>query len=246
MKRTFAVVDSAARKARRVDAPGAVGVYLSDPLARRAVNALFRFGAQDALEAVREGGRNPFQPLLADAGVLAMDPEAVLHPARLVEAGLQRPWTRSRTARARELVAALPGMPAAQSLDYLSDGALLALLQYAADAVRDATGSDRPRGRFFRGEWLDHFRAGEHVTPMPLALTADRDMARTRGGVDVDAATEPRYVWEVELDGTAAALVGDGEVVLPAGTVLVSQGCRGGVCAVRVAPGETLRVAMDE
>lgn len=218
--------------------PVAVRVYLRDAVARDAVNTLYTLGGVDAVDVVRSAGRNPFQPLLADAGVLAMEPEDVIHPARLVELGLTRPWTRSRTARARQLVQQLPDMTATSALPLLSDDAVVALLQHTRDAVEAAARAGRaPRARVFRGAWVDYFRHGPYTAAQPLSLTRDAQFARDMGAVDVQAQTPPLYVWRVALDGGEAALVTDDEIILPAGTVLAAAGGGGGVVRVRVVDG---------
>lgn len=214
---------------------GAVRVYLRDAVARDAVNALYTLGAVDAVDVVRGAGRNPFQPLLADAGVLAMEPQDVIHPARLVQLGLQRPWTRSRTARARQLVEQLPGMTPEAALPLLSDDAVLALVEHTRDAVDDAARSGRaPRTQLFRGAWVDYFRDGDYAAAQPLSLTRDARFAAAVGGVDVQAQTRPLYVWRLTLDGDEPALVTADEVILPAGTRLAAAGSDGAVRDVRV------------
>lgn len=223
------------RKRHRAALPEAVQVYLHDALARQAVNTLFRLGAQDAVGVVRAAGRSPFQSLLAAAGVLGMDPQAVIHPARLQELGLQGPWTRSRVQRAREIVQQLPGMTGERALPLLSDAAVRALLEHTRDAVDGATRAGRaPPSQLFRGVWADYFHDGPHKTAMPLSLTRDAQYAQAMGAVDAQAQTEPLYVWRVALDGSVPALVTDEEVILPAGTRLVGAGT-GATRDVRVA-----------
>ena len=228
-----------------------VQIYLEDALARKAVNTLFQYGSTDALEIIRESQRNPFHPLLRGAGIAEMDPEEVIHPARMIALNLRRPWTRSRVAKAREVVQKIMDGNPDETLRFLSDKALLRLLEFAANQVNDATRSGRVSGmtKLYRGVWVDNFKTQRQYTlPRPVSLTPNFAFAQSVGATDVDAKTEPVYVWEVVLDGVTPVLVTDTEVILPAGTVLSSDGCqhRDRLCPVRVVDVKTMPVEFPE
>jgi len=231
-------------------APQSVQIYLEDSLARKAVNTLFQFGSNDALDTIREAQRNPFHPLLTEAGILEMDPEDVIHPARMVALDLSRPWTRSRMVMARGFVQRLIDADSDEVLSFLSDKALLRLLEFAANQVNDATrdGKSPRTTTLYRGAWVDNFKSQQqHYTlPAPVSFTPNLAYAQRVGGADMQAKTAPVFVWEMNLDVGTAALVTDTEVVLPAGTVLASEGCNNGVCPVRVVDMETMPVEYPE
>lgn len=244
---------SDARQRRRVDLGVGRGVqiYLEDALARKVVNTLFQFGPNDALETTREAQRNPFHPLLVEAGVLDMDPEDVIHPARLFALDLRRPWTRSRMARARGFVQKMIDADPDEVLSFLSDKALLKLLKYAANQVHDATHGDRISGvtPLYRGVWVDNFKQQSRYTlPFPTSFTPNFGVAEGVGGADVQAKTEPVFVWELNMGIVTPSLVTDTEVILPAGTVLSSRGCPRSdiICPVSVVDVETMPVEYPE
>ena len=228
-----------------------VQIYIGDALARKVINTLFQFDSTDALDTIREARRNPFHPLLVEAGILEMDPEDVIHPARMKALDLNRPWTRSRVARARVFIQKLVDADPDEALSFLSDKALLKLLKFAANQVNDATRSGRVSGMttLYRGVWIDNFGQQKHYTlPCPVSFTTNFAVAESVGGADVQAKTDPVFVWEIILDAVTPALVTDTEVILPAGTVLASDGCKHNriICPVRVVDMETMPVEFPE